>query len=657
MATPRRRVTPALVAGAIVLLSTATVVLAVRRGSTLAAFLDGNEATTWLAGLAFGLIGAAVIRDAPGNRLGPVMSVGGFSAALNATATELTVLPSHPLEVAAAWAASVLWLPPFLGMALLLPLLYPYGRLPGPRWRWPAHIACTAMALCIALVATTQEIFDESSVAHVRNPIDLPGPDAPQLVVAGGLAMITVVVGMAAAIAVVLRMRVAPPDERGRYAWFTVAMTLGLVQLAPWPVAVVFVLNILSFTAFAVGIVRHRLFDIELVLSRTLVYLVLVLAAVAVYVSAAAALGARLGAGATPAALTALAALLLAPLQGRLHRALRRLLYGERDDAAALSQLGDRLAQTLGTDDVLPASVEAVRRTLRVPYAAITLTGDDQPACSAGEKPARVVDIPLRHGDEDLGTLSVGLRSGERRLSERDEAVLHRFAPQVAVAIHDVRTTRDLRRSREQILTLRERERMRIHRDLHDGLGPALAGISLGLETASRVAVRDGQAAAELLDHLHVDASACVDQVRRIVADLRPPALDEAGLAAAIRRRAELIVASTGGRLDAKVDIDVPASLPEPVEVAAYLIAGEALTNAARHSGAKRVTVELRTGHCLELRVEDDGCGAEPARLGTGVASMRQRALELDGTCTVRFRPGAGTVVHARLPLRQRTTA
>jgi signal transduction histidine kinase len=224
------------------------------------------------------------------------------------------------------------------------------------------------------------------------------------------------------------------------------------------------------------------------------------------------------------------------------------------------------------------------------------------------------------------------------------------LTPHRAAEDHETGTGVGLRRSREQLVTLREQERARIHRDLHDGLGPALAGISLGLETAARVASRDGSASAVLLEELRADAAGCVDDVRSIVADLRPPALDEGGLTAALRRCADLLVASTGGGLHITVDGPAELALPAAGEVAAYRIATEAMTNATRHADASRVAVTIRECDGLHLVVEDAGTRRQPVSTGTGLASMRARAEELGGTCTVQFRSGSGTRVEARLP-------
>ncbi|HEU5267878.1 MAG TPA: sensor histidine kinase, partial [Jatrophihabitans sp.] len=274
--------------------------------------------------------------------------------------------------------------------------------------------------------------------------------------------------------------------------------------------------------------------------------------------------------------------------------------------------------------------------------------GDDLPAAESGRPTTRTSSYRLDYGGLPVGVLAVGLRRGDRAMSAADDRVLSAFAGQAAAAAQAARVTRDLRRSRERIVLAREEERRRLRRDLHDGLGPTLAGISLGLETAGRTAAREGSATLPLLTTLHGEVSASVDDVRRIVADLRPPALDEIGLLAALRQYADLVTSRFGVAVTVS-GADLPP-LPAAVELAAYRIAMEGVNNAARHAEARTCRVHLVARDGLRLTVEDDGNGNAPASRGIGLASMAQRAEELGGTCTVVSSAGRGTRVEARLP-------
>ncbi len=494
------RSAPVLVAGAGGALSAATVALAGANGSSVERFVAGNQASTWLGGLSLALVGALVLRAQPANLLGVLMSVGGLSAAVSSVALEYATYAvdtdpgSLPAATPAVVAAAVLWLPGFLVLIAALPVLFPHGELPSPRWRWPARGALLAVPAIMVLAATTQTTVDDSGFATVDNPLDLPVRDSLQMGVAAALFVPVVALGATATISVLLRMRRADRPARQQYAWFVAAVLLAAVAaFGPWPDVVALAVNAASIAALAVGIVRHGLFDIEVALSRAVVYTALTAAALGSYFAAAAVVGARSTAGVGPALVAAGVALALAGARSRIQQAVDRMLYGDRrDPLAALSRLGDRLGGALDTDEVLPAIVESVRAALRLPYAEVRLAGDTDPASRSGTAPAHTEELPLVHAGDRVGTLVVGLRPGERSLSPTDARVLTAFARQAGVAAHGVQVTLELRRSRERVVTSREEERRRIRRDLHDGLGPALAGISLSLETAARDVARRG---------------------------------------------------------------------------------------------------------------------------------------------------------------------
>ena len=646
---------PVVVAGTAVALAAASLGTAVATGADLRGLLAGNQANQWLAGLAFGLIGAAVLR-AGGVRLGGLMTALGLLAGLATVCQQYAVLAHrHGLALAAvaAWVTATTWAPALIGSLLALPLLYPDGRLASRRWRVPAAVgAAGAVFGCLALM-TTQQVMHDSDLGWARNPLDLPFADGPQL--AAGLVglVVALIVGMVAAASVVWRMRHQIGADRVRGAWFAAAVLCGVVALAPVTATGSFLLNVLSYVAIGVGIVRYGLFDIEVYLPRAIAYAVLSAVAVGGYLLVVALVGERADPGLLAAAVTAVTALGLARVVGQVQGLVQRLLFGDRGRPdAALAELGRRLADALHPDEVLPLTVQAVCASLRLPYAAVHLNGEDAAAWSVGSPTAVTAGFPLAHAGEDVGSLTVGLRAGERSLAAADARVLSGFARQVSVAAHGVRATRELRRSREHVVSAREAERRRIHRELHDGLGPALAGITLGLETAGRAAGRDANRVGRLLEQLREDTSDCVDEVRRIVADLRPPVLDDAGLGAALVRQAQALSERSGGRLAISVcGWETLGDLPESVESAAYRIGVEAMTNCARHADATRCDVRVHRGTTLSLTVTDDGNGLAPRAEGTGLASMRQRAEEVGGRCTTCFRPGEGVQVDVVLPL------
>lgn len=414
----------------------------------------------------------------------------------------------------------------------------------------------------------------------------------------------------------------------------------------------------------AIAVVREQLFDIDVVIGRTLVYLGLSLTVALVYLAvvggAEAALG---GAGGTvlPLLGAAVVAVLFQPVRVLLQRQVRRWVFGMQDEPyAALTALGDRLAAALPGEDVESRVVASVREALRVPYAAIALREDDgyRVTQSSGTPTGNRLTLPLVHQGEEVGLLLVDDEPGGR-LTGVARALLADLAQQAGAAVHGVRLTANLRAAAEQLDAARarlvaagEEERSRIRRNLHDELAPTLAAAGLTASTAADLLGRDPAAGAAVLERLQGGLRAALDDIRRLVDELRPVMLDQRGLSGAIRERADAL------RPQLDISVEAPETLPDlpaAVEVAAYRICQEALMNVLRHARARRCRVRLAVeGATLLLDVEDDGVGTPTAGTpgGVGLGSMRERAADLGGTCTVHGLPGGGTSVSVRLPLR-----
>jgi signal transduction histidine kinase len=357
-----------------------------------------------------------------------------------------------------------------------------------------------------------------------------------------------------------------------------------------------------------------------------------------------------------------LVAVLFQPLRERLQRAVNRLMYGERDDPyAVLSRLGQRLESTLSPDDVLPAVTRTLQEALKLPYAEIQLKrkGGVETAAAAGYPVGETLRLPLVYGGEPVGQLVLGLRAGEESFSPEENRLFEDLAHQVGVAAHATLLSNeakslfaDLQRSRERLVSAREEERRRLRRDLHDGLGPQLASLTMTAEAARDLISADPERAEELLGDLMERAQDAVSDVRRLVYELRPPALDALGLLAALRAHANH---HTDGGIRIMVEApDALPPLPAAVEVAAYRIVMEALNNVVRHADARNCEVRLSLEdepEALNLEVSDDGRGmGEDHRSGVGLSSMRERAEELGGSCVVESARSGGTRVKAQLP-------
>lgn len=408
------------------------------------------------------------------------------------------------------------------------------------------------------------------------------------------------------------------------------------------------------------AVLRYRLWDIDVIINRALVYTTLTAALVGVYALIVGLVShlVQVGGGRLAAIVAAgVVTIAFQPLRTRLQRAVNRLMYGERDDPyGVLSRLGRRLEASLAPEAALQTIVETVAQALKLPYAAIELHLSDGPFVGAmtGVPVQHPEPLTLNYQGETVGRLLLGVRRGETHFSSADRRVLQDIAHQAGVAVHAFRLTIDLRRSRERIVAAQEEERRRLRRDLHDGLGPTLASLFQRLDTAGTLIERDPQAATAMVQDLKGQVKTTVADLRRLVYALRPPTLDELGLAGAIREHATHFEGAAGLHIAVDAPVTLPP-LPAAVEVAAYRIALEALTNVVRHAQAEACRISLTLDDALHLEIIDDGVGLDAgSRAGVGMASMRERAAEIGGECYIERRTPRGTRVIAHLPLGER---
>jgi two-component system NarL family sensor kinase len=400
--------------------------------------------------------------------------------------------------------------------------------------------------------------------------------------------------------------------------------------------------------AMVIGVRRPRIVDVRGLTVQVVVLGIAFIVYVAIFVGAVATLDMLGQAHPTTgvlAVLGALAATTFHPLLVVLRGVIDEMLFGDRPDPLDAAA---RVVDRIGDDPVL--ALRAIREALVLPYASIT-DGENELA-SSGTVVTNVRRLALQLGGDDVGEIVVGLRPGDLALSEGDERVLRIVAPLLAQTLRARALADDLQSSRGQAIAAIEEERRRLRRDLHDGLGPTLSGIAFTADAARNTLRDQPDSADELLRSLRSDAVTAVGEIRRLVYDMRPPALDELGLVPALRQRAASVRTSDGRTM--RVDVEAPESLPElpaAVETAAYRIALEALTNAARHSGSD--TADLRIGVLagrLSVSVCDGGRNSRTWEPGVGISSMRERAAEVGGTLTVTG-GDTGSRVEALLPL------
>lgn len=628
---------------------------------SLHGLMTDNVLNNVVNGLTIGALAATLTGLRPANRLGWLVLVVAWGNGL-AVLGEGWALASYHLHVPAralfAWIASWCWAPALLAGPTLIALLYPSGRTTSRAAHRLAVASVTAAATVGGCLMLLDAMYDGAVPGHRlgANPISRGHLQLPLAVLAGLAAAVGVVVALLAWADAVRRLWRAQSPEREQLAWL-LAMVAPLLLVAPLNVpALTFTVQVISPIGLVIGIVRHQLFDIKLVLRSGLVYAALTLMAVGIYFAVVALITTATPHGTVPSLFAiATVGLVVVPSHRVLQGFFGRLVYGDRaDPLRALSRVAEGL-RVLDADD--PAGMRpmlrGVAQALRSPY--VALHGRDGEVLaqvgSLGDRPVHAVD--LEYAGQAVGRLSAAGRTPRDPLGAADRRLLAALAVPVAAAVRAGLTARELDESRSRVLAVREGERRRLREDLHDGLGPSLSGVALGLEAARRSVGTHPARVPEILDVLHDEVESLVVEVRSIIEDLGPGDVD---LSAAVRHHVDTVAA--GG--DVEVELAESGDLlavPGEVAVTAHRIAGEALTNAVRHAHARRICVTLRgqADHLL-VEVADDGTGiVHPRPGGVGLDSMRQRAEAVGGTLTVTAVPEQGTRVRAVLPLRMAT--
>ncbi len=681
---------------------------------------------TGILSLVYPTIGALIISRLPRNPIGWIFCGVGLLYQLHHFALSYSNYAVAE-DFALRWGEYAAWFSVWVGFAglilafVFLMLLFPDGRLPSSRW-W---IVALAVVLGTALTALADGFYPGLMLTHgyVENPLGAMGMIGQELTTYGSLAAskllasaLLLVSTLVALFSPVGRLRRASGDARQQLKWFLYAAVPAVAGLSAFLIEVMisnYTMNsmfgmMMSFSMFewfdvfggfdvsatsiftatfyvpafallllavfaCIAILRYKLYDIDLLINRTLVYGSLSACVIGTYVFAVVALGAIFHArGNLVVSLvaTGVVAVLFQPLRSRFQRAVNRLMYGDRDDPSTVtSRLGQRIEATLAPEAVLPTVVETIAQALKLPYVAILLKQGEgfRSAAAYGSPQAEPESLPLVYQREEIGRLVIAPRAPGEQFSAADRTLLEDLARQAEVAVHAVRLTADLQNSRERLVSTREEERRRLRRDLHDGIGPTLTGLALQLNAARKLVGSKPEDAEESLARIEQRTEETIAEMRRLIYGLRPPALDDLGLIPSIYQQAQnqgMVELSTGTETDERLEhrtvfsMNAPEKLPPlpaAVEVACYRIVQEALTNVARHAHARTCHVRLlvdRGSGVLEVEITDDGVGISGGRVaGVGLSSMRERAEELGGTLTVERRPEGGTRVLARLPL------
>jgi len=554
-----------------------------------------------------------------------------------------------PGRALAAWWASWSWAPAFLLGSSLLLLDYPSGRAVSPLGRRLARLSLLSAAGLGVGMALLDQPYDSVVVGHDLgpNPITHGHLQVPVFVLTAVSALLGVGVAFTTWGHTARRLWRAASPEREQLAWLTVAVVPELV-VAPlsWP-WLELAANVLSAVALALGILRHRLFDIKLVVRSGLLYGTLTALSVGVYFAVVALITTVTPSGPVPTLFAvAVVGLLVVPAHRMLQRFFGRLVYGDRHDPIrAFRRIGEGM-RTAG-DEGLQPMLAGIAAALRSPRVSVVEDGLAVAVVGSVEDGHPVHRVPLEYAGEPVGELLVAGRTERDRLGRADRRLLAALSGPVAAAVHAARTARELGESRARVLAVRQAERTRLRADLHDGVGPSLSGVALGLEAAIGAVSTGPERVPEILGVVHREVDSLVSEVRGIIDDLGPEDVD---LLASLRSQVDAVAAS--GLSVRLTHGDTPVTAPPAVVVAAQRIAREALSNAARHAQARRIEVCVQDEpERLVVVVRDDGCGTVlPRPGGVGLSSMRERAEAVGGTLSIESAPGGGTVVRAVLP-------
>ncbi len=685
-----------LVAGAIA--------LAVSNGRIAgSADLIGALAQALVPAAALAGVGALIAGRLPRHPIGWLLLAGAVTGVVPGVLAQYEL---HTLVVAkgslpgadwAGWTESVVGGLQFPGIVTLLLLLFPDGRLPSARWRavfWPTVVISAANVSIgfldpapLQVIAGGPTVPNPLLVAHIRG---LENGPLGYVLYLGGLAMV-----LLAALSLLLRMRRRQGLEREQVRWVLYPLGLGVsisvaVNLTGlvFPAAQVNVVSnaivILCFgvgfpVAMAIAMTKYRLYDLDVVISRTLVYGSLAVFITAVYVGIAVGIGALAGGGGKPnlglsILATAIVAVGFQPVRERVQRVANRLVYGKRATPyEVLAQFSERVAESYAADDVMPRMARVLAEGTGALRADVWLCSDGAwrdaavwPLDARAHEPVVAVNgtlpvvdgvnrvVEVRHQGDLLGALSVAKRSGET-LTPVEENLLTDLAGQAGLVLKNVGLTSDLkarlvelRASRQRLVTAQDEERRKLERNLHDGAQQHLVALKVKLGLAEMLMGRDVEKATLILDQLKGDAHEALETLRDLARGIYPPLLAEKGLGAALESQARkatipLIVEAEGiGRYS------------QDVEAAVYFSVLEALQNVQKYAQATQATVRLRveTG-TLRFEVADDGNGFDIATTakGSGLTNMADRLHALDGEVRITSETGRGTRLRGWLPL------
>ena len=649
---------------------------------------DGVAGVTFIA--AFATTGALLVWKRPANPIGWLLSASGLSYAFAVTGLLLLQFPGTR-----AWGNWLGWLF-FIGVGLVVfvLLLFPTGSLPSRRWRpvaWAAVAGNAAWALGNAFAPVP-------AASGAPSPIGVAGPAGRIFdILTGAGALLIVATGLAAIVSLVFRYRRARAVEREQLKWLVYAgglMVVAVLAVTPIEQALgpstnaannlenAISSSVVALVPIAIGIAifRYHLYDIDVVINKTLVYGSLAVFITGVYVAIVVGIGSLAQRGGRPSlalsiAATAVVAIAFQPVRAWVQRLANRLVYGRRATPyQVLADFAGRMAGAYAAEDLLPRMARILAEGTGATRVDVWLKGGEVfhdgatwPAGLPSLPPARATAadvpafagadriLPVRYEGEVLGALSVSKRPGES-LTPTEDRLLADLAAQVGLVLKNaglreqlLARLEEIRASRQRLVAAQDEERRRIERNIHDGAQQQLVALAIKLSITESLIGTDTEGEREMLAELRQDAAGAVEDLRDLARGIYPPLLASAGLAAALEAQARKAPVPTS------VTADGVGRYPQEVEAAVYFCVLEALQNVAKYAGASRAGVRLAaSGHHLRFEVTDDGAGFDPQAqgYGTGLQGMADRLHAHGGSLDVRSEPGAGTTVAGRLPCR-----
>ena len=640
-----------------------------------------------LVNVAVPTIGIVVASRRPENRIGWLFLAAGFTLGLSALASQYAahaLIVHHgtlPAGRFCAWLAAWTSLIP-LGLLAFLFLLFPTGRLRSRRWLPAGWFVGLSFALVTAL-----NIWDST-----RAWSDPYGPSSQSGVLAGVFLFLIPLFGslVIAVTAVVVRFRGSVGEERLQLKWVATAAVFVVMSfflaffLSPSsnssPPAIVSVFQGLAFvflwSAIAIAVLKYRLYEIDVVINRAVVYGTLAVFITVIYVGLVAGIGTLIGHKGSPL-LSAIAAAVIAvafqPIRERSRRFANRIVYGRRATPyEVLGEFSSRVGETLATEDVLPRMAQTLAEATGAARADVWLKVADElrdeaswPSGSerleavrpsGGDVSAIRADLAtaVTYQGELLGAISITKRPGES-LTPTESKLATDLASQAGLVLRNAQLTGELvaslgelRASRQRIVTAQDQARRRLERNIHDGAQQQLVALAVKQRLALGMVTKDPEKAVELIGQLQADTADALENLRDLARGIYPPLLADEGLAAALKAQ------SRKSALPTTVDSDGLGRYPQEAEAAVYFCALEALQNAAKYAQASRALVRLSApnGH-LAFAVEDDGVGFDTSAttFGSGMQGMSDRLAALGGELRVISTPGAGTRVEGAVPV------